>query len=507
MKAVVSLSLRVRMALLFGALLTAVALFMVQFFPARMAEQARASTERRAHTVTQVMATAVAPALEFDDADNARKIVSWIESMPDARFAVVIDEEGKRFAAYHAELVPQQLPTKPLVIGDNLIITSAPIVGRSGSHGRLYVGQTLDTMARVSREARSTVITASVIVLLLGLVACFVIATTLVRPLERLTGIAHDIAKGRKPPRISAVSGGVEVVQMTTALGTMLDRLNEANSQLVEASRHAGMAEVATGVLHNVGNILTSVNVGLESVAEHVRGVPGERMRRVTELLVTASAAGTVNPEKLDAAVKYLTAIADHASGEQKAALDELVKLRSHVDHINRVIVMQNGYARTGGVQEHTQLVKLIDEAIALGVPSSGHHAIKIERRILNRQVMLDRHRVLQILVNLLTNAQQSLIAHQAAGATNELRITVAVTAADGWLEMRVDDTGVGIAPEKLTKIFHAGFTTKPNGHGYGLHSSALAAEQLGGTLRCFSTGLGDGASFVLRMPLGKDTV
>jgi signal transduction histidine kinase len=499
------LSLRVRMALVFGALFTAVSVFMMQFFPARMADQARASTERRASTVTRVMATAVAPALEFDDADNAHQILGWIANMPDALFAVVIDDKGGRFAAYHAELAPQHLPRVPCFVGDNLMITSAPIDGRGGSHGTLFVGQTLDTMARVSSESRNTVVTASAIVLLIGLLACIVIATTLVRPIERLTAIAHDIAKGRKPPRIAAVAGGVEVVQMASALGTMLERLNEANSQLVEASRHAGMAEVATGVLHNVGNILTSVNVGIESVAERVRGVPAARVRRAGELLTNARATGTVQVEKLDAAVQYLTAIADHLTTEQKALLAELVTLRSHVDHINRVVAMQNGYARTGGVQERTDLVKLVDEAVALGVPAPGRHAIQVEQHVPERQVTIDRHRVLQILVNLLANARDSLSAQQTAGTTNELRVTVTVTADDGWLELRVDDTGGGIDPEKLTKIFHAGFTTKPKGHGYGLHSSALAAEQLGGTLRCSSAGLGHGASFVLRVPTGSD--
>jgi len=505
MRMFAGLSLRLRMALLFGALLTAVALFMVQFFPARMADQARASTKRRATTVTQVMATAVAPALEFDDADNARRIVSWIAIMPDALFAIVVDDKGHPFAAYHAELVPAQLPSGACFVRDNLMITSAPVVGRGGSQGTLYVGQTLDTMARVSREARNTVVTASGIVLLIGLLACLVIATKLVRPLERLTAIAHDIAKGRKPPRIAAVTGGVEVVQMTSALGTMLDRLNAVNSQLVEASRHAGMAEVATGVLHNVGNILTSVNVGIDSVSEHVRAIPAARLRRAGELLATAQAGASVQADKLDAAVKYLTAIADHLSTDQDALLGELVTLRGHVDHVNRVIAMQNSYARTGDVQEQTDLVKLIDEAVALGVPAPNRHAIEIDRHVPDRHVTLDRHRVLQILVNLLANARDSLTAHRAAGATNELRVKVTVTVEDAWLEMRVDDTGGGIDPEKLTKIFHAGFTTKPKGHGYGLHSSALAADQLGGTLRCTSAGLGHGASFILRVPIGQD--
>jgi two-component system, NtrC family, sensor kinase len=499
------LSLRMRLAIGFGCLMVGIAVFMMQFFPARMAEQARDSAQRRARTVTQVMATAVAPALEFDDADNARQILGWTAQAPDALFAVLVDDHGRRFAAFHPELVPQFLPPIADLVDDDRMVTSAQVVGRGGSAGRLYVGHSLDTMKAVMTSARMTVIEAAVVVLVIGLLGCALVATTLMRPLERLTAMAHDIAKGKKPPRISAVAGGIEVVQMTSALGTMLERLNEANSQLVEASRHAGMAEVATGVLHNVGNILTSVNVGIESVAERVRAIPGDRVRRAGDLLTSSRAGGNVQLEKLDAAVKYLTAIADHLTGEQKSLLEELVTLRGHVDHVNRVVAMQNGYARTGGVHEPTSLVKLIDEAIALGVPAPGRHAIEIERHVPELEVMVDRHRILQILVNLLANARDSLSAYQRSGATTPLRVTVTVTNEDGWLEMRVDDTGGGIDPEKLTKIFHAGFTTKPKGHGYGLHSSALAAEQLGGTLRVTSAGLGLGATFTLRVPMKKD--
>jgi signal transduction histidine kinase len=117
--------------------------------------------------------------------------------------------------------------------------------------------------------------------------------------------------------------------------------------------------------------------------------------------------------------------------------------------------------------------------------------------------VTLDRHRVLQILVNLLANARDSVTTHKRAGA-KEVRITVDGLVETGWIELSVEDSGGGIAPESLLQIFNAGFTTKPRGHGYGLHSSALAAEQLGGTLRCTSAGLGHGARFVLRVPTEK---
>jgi signal transduction histidine kinase len=345
-------------------------------------------------------------------------------------------------------------------------------------------------------------VSATLFVLVIGLFACIVLATALVRPLERLTMTARDIARGAVPPRIAGVAGGREVVEMTNALGMMLDRLNEANHQLVEASRHAGMAEVATGVLHNVGNILTSVNVGIEVLNERVGELPIERVRRAGELLATARSDGAIDPAKLDAGIRYLTAIAGEMSEDRTTLLAGLVALRDHVAHINRVVAMQNGYARIGGLHEEVELAALIEQAIGLGCPEDGRRGLEIVRRVdPGNVVVLDRHRVLQILVNLLANARDSVAEFARTGAAGARRITVSAALEAGWAELRVDDTGGGIAPESLLRIFTAGFTTKPKGHGYGLHSSALAAEQLGGTLRCTSAGGSRGATFVLRVP------
>jgi signal transduction histidine kinase len=490
------MSLGVRMAALFGLLIAAVAVFMIGFFPARMADQARASTELRAHTVADVMATALAPALEFDDADNATKVLAWLANTPDAKFAVVLNDARQRFAAWSPSHVPTTLETD-----DDVLVVSARVVGRSGSSGTLYIGQSLDNLVAERDAARTTVVTATLVVLALGLLACIVLAATLVRPLRKLTITAREIARGARPPQIATVAGGFEVSQMTDALGTMLDRLNEANSQLVQASRHAGMAEVATGVLHNVGNILTSVNVAIELVNERVGALPIDRVRRAGELLGAARAGGAMDPAKLDAGLAYVAAIAERLDGDRTAVLSDMTTLRGHVDHVNRVVSMQNAYARVGGVTESTRLSTLIAEAVALGCPDPDRHGIALATRVDDTaHAKLDRHRVLQILVNLIANARDSIAAH--AGETKSIELVASI--ADGWFEVRVTDSGGGIAPEQLLRIFSAGFTTKPKGHGYGLHSSALAAEQLGGTLRCTSPGVGQGACFVLRAPIER---
>jgi signal transduction histidine kinase len=157
-------------------------------------------------------------------------------------------------------------------------------------------------------------------------------------------------------------------------------------------------------------------------------------------------------------------------------------------------------------VLEQVELDGLIAEAIALGCADPQRHGIEVVTSVPAERVTLDRHRVLQVLVNLITNARDSLGAHERTGAAGPFRIAVTATLAGGALEIAVADTGGGIAPEALRKVFSAGFTTKPRGHGYGLHSSALTAEQLGGALTCASAGLGAGARFVLRVPVKEVT-
>jgi signal transduction histidine kinase len=494
-------SLRTKMAVMFGLLIAGVAAFMVVLFPQRMEEQARASAELRAWTVASVLASGVAPALEFDDGENAAKALAWLERMPDARFAVVLADNGTRFATWNTARVPLQLPRPDTAaVDDDVLVVGARIVGRNDVYGTLYFGLSLEKMVAERDDARSFVMRASLVVFVAGIFACVVLATALVRPLRKLTLTAEEIARGARPPHIARMAGGLEVAHMSSALGTMLERLNETNGQLVQASRHAGMAEVATGVLHNVGNILTSVNVTLELVHEGVSASHIDRVQRTRELLEQARGQGTIDPHKLDAGLKYLGAIASHLETERTATLSGLTTLRSHVDHIKRVVAMQNAYARTGSIDELTRLATLVDEAVALGCPDSAKQRISIAVDVdAVREVVTDRHRVLQILVNLIANAKDAVIANPDPAAPR--RITITAAACSGWLEARVDDTGTGFLLEHRDKIFSAGFTTKLKGHGYGLHSSALAAEQLGGTLRCSSAGPGRGASFELRVP------
>ncbi|HEX8703974.1 MAG TPA: ATP-binding protein [Myxococcaceae bacterium] len=281
-------------------------------------------------------------------------------------------------------------------------------------------------------------------------------------------------------------------------------RLGELHRTLVDISRQVGMAEVATGVLHNVGNALNSINTSTSVLMDQLGRSRLSGLDRATALLrerstelasfLTADAQG----QKLPA---YLSALNTQLHEEREAMLQELRSLRDSVEHVRIIVRMQQKHARVGGAIESVSVPQLVDEALRLHAGSFERVGIHIEREYAQVPILLvDRHKLLQILLNLLSNARHALEDSQREGKRLTLRIRPA--AGDERLLLQVEDNGVGIAPEHLSRIFAQGFTTKKTGHGFGLHSSALAATEMGGQLSGTSPGPNQGATFTLELPL-----
>jgi PAS domain S-box-containing protein len=280
-------------------------------------------------------------------------------------------------------------------------------------------------------------------------------------------------------------------------------RLSELHRTLLETSRKAGMAEIATGVLHNVGNTLNSVNVSASLVAERLRGSRVAGIVRATELMrehtedlgtfLTRDERGRLLPE-------YLLSVSKQLAEEQATMLVEVQSLTKNVEHIKSVVSMQQEHARFGGVQEQVAIPELLDDALRLHATSFERLGIQVHREYASvPPIMVDRHKLLQILVNLLSNARHALL----EGTRPDKQLTLRVSAQPrGRLWIQVADNGVGIAPEHLPRIFTQGFTTKKDGHGFGLHASALAAHDMNGSLTCASPGPQQGATFTIELPL-----
>gem|GEM_PF-1044286 len=280
------------------------------------------------------------------------------------------------------------------------------------------------------------------------------------------------------------------------------DKLKEAQRELVETSRLAGIAEMATGVLHNIGNALNSVNTSASVVAEAIRGLKLGGLVRVAELLrdqkgrlVEFFASDPRGKQLPD----YVIKLAEHLESERQLALRELVQLEQSVGHIKEIVVAQQSHARVSGILETVSPAELLEYALGLSEQSLRRTNVAVTREFLpTPSVRVPKQKVLQILVNLIRNACDSV---DESGRPDK-RVSFGLSAShDGKVQIRITDNGIGISPENLTRIFGFGFTTKKTGHGFGLHSSALAAREMEGSLFATSPGLGKGATFLLELP------
>ena len=276
--------------------------------------------------------------------------------------------------------------------------------------------------------------------------------------------------------------------------------------ELADASRESGMAEVATGILHNVGNVLNSVNVSANLLLEHLQDSAEETLSRVAQVICQHEgnlARFFVENPQGQHLPRLLKELAEHFSDRQVNTGQELHALINHIDHIKEIIKMQQAYARASGGKENVNLAELMEDALKMSGASLTRHSVQVVREFKPiPSVLTHKHKIFQVLVNLISNAKHALIESDQVERTLSLKIDTD----DLNVIIEVTDNGIGISPENTTKIFRHGFTTRENGHGFGLHSSALVTQEIGGSLSVRSEGRGKGASFIFRLPIKCST-
>ena len=279
--------------------------------------------------------------------------------------------------------------------------------------------------------------------------------------------------------------------------------LRSTQKRLVEAAHRAGMADVASEVLHNVGNILNSINVSTTQMTEIVSGSRVAALEKVTQML-NEHRADLATFLTQDTKGQHIPVFLTEASRLMKEEEDRMVQmldeLAKNVRHIKDTISMQQSYAKVSGVEDHALLTDVIENAIQINRTGLDRHGVRLVCEFEELPaVQLSRQKVLQILVNLINNAKYA-VSHSNRD-DKVMRIKLYKQGEDRFC-IQVADNGLGIDPRHRSKLFQHGFTTKKDGHGFGLHSSALAAEEMGGSLSAHSDGLGKGATFTLELPL-----
>jgi len=384
------------------------------------------------------------------------------------------------------------------------------------------------------QQVSSTAIVASRYVLLFGLASLlmelvimyWVLKQQITRPLVAFTQAADQLAAGDFQVTLQS-SRDDELGRLSAAFQHMAQKLQEreealrqANEgleqrveertrelkemhrQLMQSARQAGMAEVATNVLHNVGNVLNSVQTAAMLAKERVTGLKLEQVGRVASLLEQHRddlGHFLTQTERGRNTMPFLSRLGQNLVDERKELLTLLEDVDRYTGHIGSVVKLQQNYARMPRLHEPVALAELVQDALRINAAGLGRHHVRVDQQMGQvPPVHTDKNKVLMILVNLISNAKYALDSKP----EGERGLTVHLASPSGErVRIEIRDTGVGIAPEMLTRIFQYGFTTRTEGHGFGLHSSALAAQELGGSLTAHSEGLGHGATFVLELP------
>lgn len=279
------------------------------------------------------------------------------------------------------------------------------------------------------------------------------------------------------------------------------------NQKLITTARQAGIADIATSILHNVGNVLNSANVSLDVLNDTTKEPYFKKLITILEMLkehqntitnyLTADPKGQLIPE-------YLIEILDILKAEDNTYTQEIANLSTHLQQIKEIVAMQQNFSGISGIIQKIFVPEIIDTAIQISGYGTFSKHIQIKKIYKQTPfITTDQTKLLQILSNLIRNAKESVMDNHRK-IQKKITLSIDYDPSHNKIVIEVTDNGVGIAQENLIKIFSFGFTTKPNGHGVGLNSCAIAAKELGSTLVVESKGIGQGATFILKIPINN---
>jgi len=286
--------------------------------------------------------------------------------------------------------------------------------------------------------------------------------------------------------------------------------LEATYKKLAESARQAGKAEMAAGVLHNLGNAINSIGVRLEMIRAHICNCPMESVLRAVEFLEQQQEhLGSFFREdpKGKQVLPFLKELAVASQPVRAQVKETLEFVRGKIQHIAEIITVEQRYHRPGQLTEPADLNQVVRESFSLLQDSLQRRGIQVEQELAELPLVnLDRSQAIQVVFNLLKNAAEALEKNPEGERRIRVQTRIAPDAA-GELEITVADNGSGIRPEDLSRLFQFGFTTKAlrGGHGFGLHASANYIQSVGGRIEAASQGPGQGAVFRVYFPLGAD--
>ncbi len=283
-------------------------------------------------------------------------------------------------------------------------------------------------------------------------------------------------------------------------------QLEEAHKVLVEEAHRAGMATIATGVLHNMGNLLNSVNTSTGLLLRNVNKPAVRKLERANTLLrenIDKLKAVHEGDDRLLNLFDYYLMLEQPFGKEHESIAHNVQRLQNVTESMCQLVAAQQGYADSGSYSEEVDLTGVLNDALTMQQTVLDRYQIEVQRQFCSvPTIEAQKSKLLHVFMNLIKNAVESL-----EGTPNHPpKLILEVVASDRDIHVVVEDNGEGIPVENLGKVFSYGFTTKDGAHGFGLHSSANYVTEMGGTITARSEGVNKGAVFQLRFPTIDDT-
>lgn len=316
-----------------------------------------------------------------------------------------------------------------------------------------------------------------------------------------LVFVIYQRYRGKKRANKMLSNKNQQINDQKNQLSKTLAELRETQKTLVEVAHKAGMAEIATGILHNVGNVLNSVKVSSQFLKERVEDSKVKGLKKAVNLFkehehdlgsyITSDERGKMLP-------KYLIKLVETLKEEQDIYLEELINLNTGISHVEEIVAVQQDYAGVSGVTEKILLTKMMDDVVKMYRDSFRTNKIEVYNNYSKvSPVLIEKGKLMQVFVNILKNAKESLIMK----SEGDKVITINISEDKESQNVEIIDNGVGINEEDLESIFLYGFSTKEHSKGFGLHTSALTVAEFNGKIFANSDGKDKGSKFTIIIP------
>lgn len=341
----------------------------------------------------------------------------------------------------------------------------------------------------------------------------------IIKRINWFSDLMKDIAKGKGTLSVRMnLRGSDEFASLAKNFNIFVAHSEKMQMELIEISRQAGVAMIATSTLHNIGNVLNSINVSANVIAENLKTIKVEDLKLIAELLgknLHDIEHFLMEDDQGKNLLPYANELGTELVDSKKLMINECESLRSHLEHAKQIMRWQQSSASVkSDIWEDASPKDIFEEAYQVNASSFGECGIPIEKKYHDvAQIKTIKHKVVQILINLIANAKQSILSSgHLLMEGKEALVTLSLSnvedpsnenssCSERMIRFSVKDSGAGIKEEDRQNIFQFGFTTKEDGHGFGLHSCALAAKELGGSITFESEGEGQGATFIFIVP------